>query len=186
MKIYTKTGDRGETGLVGGTRVSKADIRLETYGDVDELNSHLGFLVSQLDKGKFKDDLKVIVEVQNSLFTLGSNLASEVESREKFKLPKIQTSVITLLENKIDEYEKNLKPLKNFILPNGAPASAASQIARSVCRRVERKFVSFSLQMPEEAPEHAGELLNRLSDYLFVFARYINKLEGESETIWKA
>lgn len=186
MKVYTKTGDKGETGLVGGSRVSKSDIRIETYGDVDELNSHLGVLVSLLKHDeKFNAVLDVLESVQNSLFTLGSLLASEKESRDKYKLPRLDLKIIELLEESIDEYEKTLEPLRNFILPNGTPAAAAAHVARSVCRRVERRLVAFSISMPDEAPEHGLQLLNRLSDYLFVLSRYINKVKGEAETIWK-
>ena len=187
MKIYTKTGDKGETGLVGGLRVSKASIRLETYGGVDELNSHLGLLSSFLKSaGQARDATETLRLTQQALFTLGSNLACESKSREKFKLPQLQDEDISRLEEKIDEYEKCLEPLKNFILPNGAPAAASAHVARAVCRRVERTLVLFSKESAEEVPERAGKLLNRLSDYLFVLARHINKSAGESETVWKA
>lgn len=186
MKVYTKTGDKGETGLVGGARVSKSDIRLETYGDVDELNSHLGSLVSLLKQSpEHKKALGMLEMVQSALFTLGSNLASEKACREKFKLPKLSQDLIRTLEEHIDHYEKSLEPLKNFILPNGSQAATAAHVARSVCRRVERRFVSFTLEMPAETPEHGLELLNRLSDYLFVLSRHINKVENETETIWR-
>lgn len=185
MKIYTKTGDKGETGLVGGLRVSKADVRLEAYGDVDELNSHIGLVFSLLNKEeKFRQDADVLRSIQNILFTLGSNLASEKESREKFKIPKIPEKSAAMLEEKMDLYDKDLPPLKNFILPNGSELAARAHVARTVCRRVERKLVSFSVQYPKDLPENAIKFLNRLSDFLFVFSRHINRLAGEKETIW--
>lgn len=187
MKVYTKTGDKGETGLVGGTRISKDDIRLEAYGDVDELNSHLGAVRSHMETaGRLKKEDEVLREVQNALFTLGSNLASESASRKKFKLPALDSAVTQRLETAIDDMEKELEPLKNFILPDGAPAAAAAHVARSVCRRVERRYVAFARAMPEELPQGGMELLNRLSDYLFVLARLINKIFDKKETIWKA
>lgn len=187
MKVYTKTGDKGETGLVGGSRVSKADIRLETYGEVDELNSQLGMLRSFLarEKGDFGVETQILKETQSALFTLGSNLASEKASREKFKLPNLGSNLIKKLESEIDRLDEKLEPLKNFILPDGTMAASAAHIARSVCRRAERRFVAFSLELPGEAPENGLELLNRLSDYLFTLSRYINKTQGEEETVWK-
>lgn len=186
MKVYTKTGDKGQTGLVGGKRVSKSDIRLETYGDVDELNSHLGMLVAFLRDDAKNHSLDLLLDTQSALFTLGSSLASESETREKFQLPKLNPSLIERLETAIDDFEKDLEPLKNFILPNGSIAASSAHVARSVCRRVERRLVRFSIDLPGELPEHGLELLNRLSDYLFVLSRHLNKVAGEKETIWKA
>ncbi|MEX0799209.1 MAG: cob(I)yrinic acid a,c-diamide adenosyltransferase [Bacteriovoracaceae bacterium] len=186
MKIYTKTGDTGETSLVGGTRVSKADVRLETYGDVDELNSHLGVLFSDFKNNKkYAEELDVLEKTQNALFTLGSNLACAKEQREKYKLPELKEEDVARLERKIDEYESELSPLKNFILPNGSCLAAKVHLARAVCRRVERKLTAFTIKYPGEEPENSVKLLNRLSDFLFVLARRVNKEEGERETIWK-
>lgn len=186
MKIYTKTGDKGETGLVGGLRVSKSDVRLETYGEIDELNSFLGALVAALKDSKASEEIESVEKVQHALFALGSNLASEVSAREKYRLPSLDAGLVGFLESKIDEYDSQLGPLKNFILPNGHGAACAAHVARSVCRRAERKLVHFSLEKPEDMPERAQEFLNRLSDYLFALARFINKLEGVGETVWKS
>lgn len=187
MKVYTKTGDKGETGLVGGARVSKNDARLDVYGGTDELNSHIGMISALLMQGKgYEKDLELLSAIQSALFVLGSNLASESASREKFKLPRLQEALVRQLERAIDEYEKELTPLKNFILPGGVPAAAATQIARAVCRRVERSFVAFVALMPEEEPVLGLEFLNRLSDFLFVLSRVINHRAGHEEPIWKA
>ncbi|MCO4754371.1 MAG: cob(I)yrinic acid a,c-diamide adenosyltransferase, partial [Bacteriovoracaceae bacterium] len=175
MKVYTKTGDKGQTGLVGGARISKADLRLETYGEVDELNSFIGSVHSALKVVSApSSEISIIEFIQNTLFNLGSNLACAAESRETFKLPKVQSSDIEKLETCIDEFEKQLEPLKNFILPNGSLAASACHIARSVCRRAERRLVQFSLELPSEVPENSIEFLNRLSDFLFVYSRLIN------------
>ncbi|MBC74845.1 MAG: ATP:cob(I)alamin adenosyltransferase [Halobacteriovoraceae bacterium] len=186
MKVYTKTGDKGETGLVGGTRISKSDLRLETYGEVDELNSFIGAIHSALKYEKVSISGSETLEfVQNVLFNLGSKLACESHSWETFKLPDVNAEDINRLENSMDEFDKELEPLKNFILPNGSMAASSCHIARSVCRRAERRLVQFSKAHPTETPENSIQFLNRLSDYLFIYSRYINLKLGEKETIWK-
>lgn len=185
-KIYTKTGDKGETSLVSGNRVPKGNVRIETYGEVDELNSYLGVIVSLLEGDKkLESEVKVIQNVQNNLFNLGSNLACEKEYREKFKLPLLKESDVIFLEEQIDRYNEALDELKNFILPGGALVASHSHVARTICRRVERKLVKYKYNFPNENPEFSIEYINRLSDYLFAFARYANKLHDQEDIIWK-
>jgi len=179
MKVYTKTGDKGETGLVGGTRVSKSEPRIDLYGEVDELNSVIGLGVSYLDKKQFSKEIRLLQKIQNNLFNLGSQLACEADKREQFKLPQIEVNLIADLEAEIDNMDESLEPLKNFILPGGTQAAAAFHLARTVTRRVERKGVGFN-----EAPSHMHAFLNRLSDYFFVLSRYINKVSGKSDIEW--
>ena len=179
MKIYTKTGDKGETSLVSGKRVSKAHPLVDCYGDVDELNSCIGLVTAQLNDENLKSSL---FKVQNQLFNLGSNLACDNEDIRK-KLPQISKKHIQWLEQEIDQHQSNLPELKNFILPGGHIAAASCQLCRSVCRRAERKLIEVS-----ESTNIASlyiEYLNRLSDYLFVMARAINHKHGINEPQWQ-
>lgn len=178
MKVYTKTGDQGTTSLLGGTRVSKSNLKLEAYGTLDELNSIVG-LVRTASEDSLSADL---VKIQETLFTLGSLLASEPEAAAKFKLQTIEEEDIQHLEQSIDEMEKSLDPLRNFILPGGDMANAYAHLARTVCRRAERGIIT--LQKQEEIPENSLQYLNRLSDYFFVLARYLTKLNNAEETPW--
>jgi len=177
MKIYTKTGDNGTTGLFGGSRLSKDDIRIESYGTVDELNSQLGYLVSQL---KNEGLVEQINQVQNLLFVIGSHLATEDPSG--MSLPSLSAEHIEYLERAIDKMETELNPLKSFILPGGSMAGSICHISRTICRRAERRCVTLS-NIAEIDPLIIP-YINRLSDYLFVAARYINHLEGTVETPW--
>ena len=177
FKIYTKTGDKGETGLFGGRRLPKFHLRIESYGTVDELNSHLGLLRDQLEDREMADFIKVI---QDRLFTVGSNLASDPD--KEMMVPDLKESDITDLENLMDEMDKSLEPLKNFILPGGHPTVSQCHIARCVCRRAERLVVS--LKANEPVPAIAVKYLNRLSDFLFILGRKVaNDLEVE-EVVW--
>lgn len=185
-KIYTKTGDEGETGLVGGERVSKTDKRIDLYGEVDELNSRIGIVTSYLSKDEIllrsHDFLK---KIQNNLFNLGSNLACEESQRQVYKLPQIDISMISLMEIEIDFMEENLSELKNFILPGGSLASAHTHLCRTSCRRVERLLWDFHLTTKEELPLYSAIFLNRLSDYFFVLSRYLNKFYKVQENQWE-
>lgn len=180
MKIYTKTGDDGTTGLVGGSRVKKFDIRLEAYGTVDELNASLGvlrsFKISESDK-------KLIVEIQNKLFNIGSRLASDEKGEAYTANLAITDAQIELLENSIDEFEQDLPELTNFILPGGDSASAQCHVARTVCRRAERRVLEFADNTTIH--ENTVKYLNRLSDFLFVLSRKLAKENGVAETVWK-
>jgi cob(I)alamin adenosyltransferase len=182
MKIYTKTGDQGETSLVDGKRVPKTHPRVEAYGTVDELNAIVGMSVSFLNQHSLQglEELKSqLLQIQNHLFNMGSHLACEKkELRER--LPRIMEEHIHELEEHIDHMEETLPPLKNFILPGGSPAAAALHQARTVCRRAEREV----LRLPEKEALSI-QYLNRLSDYLFVAARFANLKAGLEETLWK-
>ena len=171
MKIYTKTGDTGTTALFGGKRVSKADLRVDAYGTVDELNSYLGLL--------FEEDL--ILEIQDRLFTLGSMLATE-PGNTKVKIPHLSDNDIAVLEKAIDKMEEQLEPMKHFILPGGHQTVSFCHVARTVCRRAERLAVA--LNSVEPIDPLIIKYLNRLSDYLFVLSRFLSKKLNAKETPW--
>lgn len=184
MKIYTKTGDRGETALYGGTRVSKASARVEAYGTIDELNSFIGVAKSQVQDEKVLEQLK---KIQFDLFTAGSEAATPADklmlANGTLRLPlTISETEITELENWMDAMETQLEPLQYFILPGGGSAATAMHVARTVCRRAERALVF--LNETEELRPELIKYLNRLSDYLFVLARYVSKLQNEAEEYW--
>jgi cob(I)alamin adenosyltransferase len=181
FKIYTKTGDDGTSGLIGGTRVNKYDDRLEAYGTIDELNSWIGTIISGISEYNV---LKTLEMVQNNLFVIGSHLATdETKSDLKTKLP-CHANDTKNLENEIDRMNEVLSPLTNFILPGGATTAGFCHIARTVCRRAERRIAA--LQGKVSVHQNITVFVNRLSDYLFVLARYVNHLEGVKETIWVA
>jgi cob(I)alamin adenosyltransferase len=180
MKIYTRTGDQGTTGLLGGTRVGKDHLRIECYGTVDELNSHVGML-SDLSDGVHAD---LLASVQHTLFTIGSRLAcSGEEEAERFKLPTVVDGDITALEASMDAMDAELEPMRNFILPGGHPAISQAHICRTVCRRAERRVVELAGQ--EAMPEVILRYLNRLSDLLFVLARHEGLRRGIADRPWR-
>lgn len=181
-KIYTKTGDLGKTSLIGGTRVPKSHLRIETYGTVDELNSFIGFLYDQVTHERSRTILR---EIQDRLFTIGSSLACDPDKEPKMKLPDLKEEDVQLLETEIDEMNKALKPMKSFILPGGSMAVSSAHIARCVCRRAERNCVNM-LEHEMFIDPLVIKYLNRLSDHLFVLARYIAHLTNVSEIGWKA
>ncbi|MBK6363177.1 MAG: cob(I)yrinic acid a,c-diamide adenosyltransferase [Saprospiraceae bacterium] len=179
MKIYTKTGDKGTTGLFGGKRVSKDDIRIEAYGTLDEVNSFLGQLNASFE---IKEYNLLLLKVQNRLFDMGSHLASDPE---KNVLPSgIGEEDIYELEKAMDNMESFLPPLKNFILPGGHPVVAMAHICRTVCRRAERRVISLHSISP--ADENIIRFLNRLSDFLFVFSRFLSFQFNVPEVIWSS
>ena len=178
-KIYTKTGDKGNTSLLGGTRVSKYHVRIEAYGTVDELNASMGMLGEEQVLQSF---LPLIREIQNKLFTLGSILANDPE-KSHFEIPGIEEADIKSLEDSIDQLNDQLDPLKNFVLPGGHPANAWAHICRTVCRRAERRVVELAEQT--ELDPKVVRYLNRLSDWLFMVARFASKQSGAEEIIWK-
>ena len=185
-KIYTKTGDAGETSLVGGERVSKTDRRIDLYGEVDELNSRMGVVASLISsETNLNRSYKFLLEIQNNLFNLGSNLACEFEQRSKFKLPVIDSNLIQKMENEIDFMNTVLPELKNFILPGGSMAAAHTHLCRTSCRRVERLLWDYHKNTQEELPQNAEKFLNRLSDYFFVLARYLNHFNQIIDNEWK-
>lgn len=181
FKIYTKTGDKGKTGLIGGTRVSKGHIRIESYGTVDELNSYIGLVGDLLNDPTSK---KVLREVQDRLFTIGSSLATDPGKDIKMAVPDLHDKDVEFLEQQIDLMNETLPDMRNFILPGGHPAVSTIHVSRCISRRAERICV----QMTDE-----GELveavviryLNRLSDYLFTLARYIGLQLNIEEIPWK-
>lgn len=180
-KIYTKTGDQGKTSLIGGTKVPKSHLRIESYGTIDELNSFIGALNDQLTD---EPSQKTLREVQDRLFTIGSSLACDPEKEPKMKLPDLKEDDVTFLEQEIDRMNERLRPMKSFILPGGHPAVSAAHIARCVCRRAERNCVAMAEQEIFVDPL-VIKYLNRLSDYLFVIARYTAMLLGIDEIEWK-
>jgi cob(I)alamin adenosyltransferase len=182
FKIYTKTGDKGSTSLIGGTKVPKNDLRIETYGTVDELNSWIGHINDLLNNADLKEELK---EVQDRLFTIGSSLATDADKEPKMKLPDLRAEDITFLEKKIDFMTEQLPEMKSFILPGGHPTVSAIHIVRCVCRRAERLAVSLQ-QHDIFVDEQVIQYLNRLSDYLFTLARYAGLKLGAEEVAWKA
>jgi cob(I)alamin adenosyltransferase len=176
MKIYTKTGDQGETGLFGGPRVSKDHARIEAFGTVDELNSHLGLIRTMPAAADFDDALR---RIQCELFDLGAELATPGSTAER-----ITPAHVATLERLIDESEATLEPLTCFILPTGTPLAAVVHVARTVCRRAERRVVTLAAQLDSTIPANAIEYLNRLGDLLFVLARRANRAAGIPDDPW--
>jgi cob(I)alamin adenosyltransferase len=180
VKIYTRSGDRGKTGLIGGQRVSKDHIRLQAYGSVDELNAQLGLAMAQAD---FSTELEEIWRtIQKKLFTLGSILAAPPEKRKLIAEQQIDAADVSYLEEKIDALDNRLPALSSFILPGGSVAAATTHVARTVCRRLERILVALFSEIEED--EILLQYVNRLSDFLFVAARYLNLQQGKKETSW--
>jgi cob(I)alamin adenosyltransferase len=177
FKIYTKTGDKGDTGLFGGKRLPKDHIRIDSYGTVDELNSYIGML---RDSATSEHQKIILKEIQDRLFTIGSNLASDPD--KNMVTPDINESDIELLEKEMDEMDEVLPPLKNFILPGGHTTVSFCHIARTVCRRAERKVVA--LHHNETVDEIIIRYLNRLSDYLFVLGRKLSQDLNAEEIAW--
>lgn len=177
FKIYTKTGDQGETGLFGGKRLPKSHLRIESYGTVDELNSWIGLIRDLTDYPKTEG---VLENIQNRLFVVGSNLATDPS--KQMDVPQVFEGDIELLEKEIDRMESELPPLKNFILPGGHPTVSQIHIARCVCRRAERSVVGLGLI--DEVPTIILQYLNRLSDYLFVLSRWVGMRLEAKEIPW--
>lgn len=178
MKIYTKRGDKGQTSLIGGSRVSKTHTRIEAYGTVDELNSIIGVI---RDSAKERSLDEFLVEIQNRLFTIGSELASTPDS--KMLIPKLKEEDILVLETEMDRMDEDLPALKNFILPGGDLTASHCHVGRCVCRRAERRVVALADE--SEVDERIIRYLNRLSDYLFTLARYYTAKHGGVETEWR-
>ena len=178
MKIYTKTGDKGYTSLIGGTRVPKHHLRIESYGTVDELNSYIGLIRDQQISARDKDILK---QIQDRLFTIGSSLAADPE-KSKMVIPDLHAEDVELLEQEMDRMNEQLPELRHFILPGGSNAISYCHIARCVCRRAER--LSVHLAEESKVDEKVNIYLNRLSDYLFTLARKIGYDDKVPENQW--
>ncbi len=179
MKIYTRTGDDGSTGLVGGTRVKKYDLRLEAYGTIDELNSYIG-LIRSLQTDENAD--RILEKIQNKLFVIGANLATEESIASVNKQLPCSKEDIALLERSMDQMTAELPELRNFILPGGCQASSVCHVARTVCRRAERRIVE--LAEKTEVEQNLIKFVNRLSDYLFVLSRKVTKDQNAPEILW--
>jgi cob(I)alamin adenosyltransferase len=179
MKIYTKTGDAGQTGLFGGTRVSKASMRVQSYGDVDELNSVLGIVCAHEGDGAIRAQLE---RIQGELFTLGAELASTPDKSVSTGVEKLDEADVARFEHEIDALERDLAPLKSFVLPGGCPQAAWLHLARTTCRRAERGVVALAAEEPVR-PEIL-RYLNRLSDLLFVMARHANFRARVADVPW--
>ncbi len=178
MKIYTRTGDKGHTSLIGGTRVPKYHLRIETYGTVDELNSYIGLIRDQ----DISDDQRALLkEIQDRLFTIGSSLASDPD-KSRMTIPDLHAEDITLLEDQMDAMTRDLPELRHFILPGGEMTASFCHIARCICRRAER----LAVHLAEESFVDPNVIiyLNRLSDFLFTFARKVAQQNGAEENVW--
>jgi cob(I)alamin adenosyltransferase len=180
MKVYTKTGDKGQTSLIGGTRVPKHHIRIESYGTVDELNSYIGLIRDQQIDDHSK---KILIEIQDRLFTIGSSLASDPE-KSKMKIPDLKEEDVTLLETEMDKMNETIPEMRSFVLPGGHTTVSYCHIARCVCRRAER--LTIHLSENSFVADLVIKYLNRLSDYLFVLSRKLSHDLHAEEIPWKA
>jgi cob(I)alamin adenosyltransferase len=187
MKIYTRNGDKGKTGLVGAHSISKGDDRVECYGEVDELNSFLGVLISEVESNnELNTQTALLKKIQYGLFDIGANLSSLPAERTKYKVPSVDLSHVKELEDGIDEMEKKLSPLKKFIMPGGHKSSAMAHVCRTVCRRAERRVVLVNEKDTSDPIFlEAIQYLNRLSDYFFILARFINFAHKTSDVTWR-
>jgi cob(I)alamin adenosyltransferase len=179
VKIYTKTGDRGETGLFGGPRVRKSDARVEAYGDVDELNAAVGAARAVVEDPELEQHL---ARIQDELFCVGAELATPHGAKARSAIPAVEARWTERLEKAIDQWDGELPPLRQFVLPGGTRTAAALHLARCVCRRAERRAVALAEHV--ELEPDTLSYLNRLSDFLFVAARVANHRAGRRETLW--
>lgn len=177
MKIYTRAGDAGETGLYGGQRVPKDATRVKAYGSVDELNAALGVALAQTEDAEARD---ILARIQGELFEVGADLATPSERGDA--VPRLHADATARLEAEMDRFDTELTPLRHFILPGGSPGGAALHLARAVCRRAERHVVT--LAFSEDVSPEVRRYLNRLSDHLFTLARLVNQRAGSAETEW--
>ena len=178
-KVYTRTGDQGETSLVGGVRIKKSHIRLEAYGTVDELSAHLGMLASMIKN----DEHDFIIRIQNNLFNVCTHLATDQSQTPLYPSAHLAEGEIASIEQRIDALMKQLPERQGFVLPGGVPAACQAHICRTVCRRAERRIAALA-EEAQIAPE-MQQYINRLSDYLFVLAKIINFNQGKSEIVWQ-
>ena len=179
-KVYTRTGDKGTTSLVGGVRISKSDARLEAYGTVDELSSHLGLLAAMMPDSS---ERPTIIRIQNTLFNVGTHLATDQSQTQLYPSAHLPESEVSFLEQEIDRLMILFPERQGFILPGGTPAAAQAHVARTVCRRAERRIAA--LAEVATVGTEIQQYVNRLSDYLFVLAKIINFNSGQNEIIWQ-
>jgi len=188
MKIYTKTGDKGETGLIGGKRIPKSDPRIISYGLIDELNSNVGLIISLLNlknNNLFSDLIDLLIKIQNDLFAIGSDLADPTYPMEnKYKIPRTDEKMVLYLESEIDKFDKEVVPITFFILPGGSIESSILHVSRSIARRTETAVTALSKS--QTINPAILIYLNRLSDLLFVAARLVNKRVGVEDIAWKS
>ncbi len=182
MKIYTKTGDKGDTGLIDGSRISKSDLRIIAYGEVDEANSHIGLIISNIEKNSIFDDVKkILLNVQQDLFVLGAELANPKTLKDDNML--VKREMISTIEKYIDNFDSELAPLSNFILPGGSIESSLLHICRTVVRRAETSAVALAKE--QKINQEILTYLNRISDLFFVLARVTNKRQKRNDIPWK-
>lgn len=182
MKIYTKTGDKGDTGLIDGSRISKSDLRIIAYGEVDEANSHIGLIISSIEKNSIFDDVrKILLSVQQDLFVLGAELANPNTLKDDNML--VKREMISTIEKYIDNFESELAPITYFILPGGSIESSLLHICRTVVRRAETSAVA--LAKGQKINQEILTYLNRISDLFFVLARVTNKRQKRADIPWK-
>ena len=184
-KVYTRTGDKGMTDLVGGVRISKNDPRLEAYGTTDELSSHLGLLAAMMahDSNTLEEERQMLVRSQNNLFIIGSYLAIDQNQTPLYDFARLPDGETTLLEQRIDQLMATLPEKQGFVLPGGTVSAAQCHVCRTVCRRAERRILE--LAQHARVDDYVLQYVNRLSDYLFVLAKIINFNAGQSEIIWQ-
>lgn len=184
-QIYTRGGDKGETSLVSGTRIAKCADVINLYGNLDELNSHFGYLVCLYKKESFVSPelVDLFERTQSAFFDLGSKLACESELWEKYKLPSLDVKLVEEMEKRIDELDSELPKLKTFVLPGGSESASYAHIVRTVCRKVERDLVRHK-EGGFRVPDRSLEFLNRFSDFIFVFSRYLNFKSEKKEILW--
>ena len=190
-QVYTRTGDKGTTSLVGGVRIKKSDIRLEAYGTVDELSAHLGLLIAMMPESKLSDDgmsridteRQALIRVQNNLFNVCTHLATDQSQTPLYPSAKLADGETEFLEHEVDRLMSLLPERQGFVLPGGTPAAAQAHVARTVCRRAERRIAA--LAEVADVGEEIQQYVNRLSDYLFVLAKIINFNSGQAEIIWQ-
>ena len=182
MKIYTKTGDKGDTGLIDGSRISKSDLRIIAYGEVDEANSHIGLIISNFEKNSIFDDVKkILLNVQQDLFVLGAELANPNTLKDDNML--VKREMTSTIEKYIDNFDSELAPISNFILPGGSIESSLIHICRTVVRRAETSAVALAKE--QKINQEILTYLNRISDLFFVLARVINKRQKRNDIPWK-
>jgi cob(I)alamin adenosyltransferase len=182
LKIYTKTGDKGDTGLIDGSRISKSDLRIKAYGEVDEANSHIGLIISNIEKNSIFDDVKkILLNVQHDLFVLGAELANPNGLKDDKML--VRKEMVSNIEQQIDNFESELSPISYFILPGGTIEASLSHICRTVVRRAETSTVALAKE--QKIRQEILTYLNRLSDLFFVLARVINKRQKCNDIPWK-